>query len=138
MLARLRALDPYRADLLLAGAFLVEALVELVVLVPDDTPRRGAMALVIVVLAAILAIRRRSPVAAALVVMPLFVGYETLDPDYTDKMISPFFVMVLVLYGVGRHLEGRIVPALTLYGCAFMVLSTPASRASCTTSSLTR
>ena len=60
--------------------------------------------------------------------MPLFVGYETLDPDYTDKMISPFFVIVLVLYGVGRHLEGRIVIALTLYGCAFMVLSTALER----------
>ena len=37
-------------------------------------------------------------------------------------MVSPFFVMLLVLYGVGRHLEGRIVLVLALYGCAVVMV----------------
>ena len=41
MLARMRAIDPFRADLLLAAFFLVEALAELVFLVPDDAPHTG-------------------------------------------------------------------------------------------------
>ena len=116
MLARLRALDPYRADLLLAGAFLVEALVELVVLVPDSAPDKWVMALIIAGLAGTLAIRRRFTIAAAIAVMPLFTAGNALDLAYVDHMVSPFFVMLLVLYGVGRHLEGRIVYALGAYG----------------------
>jgi hypothetical protein len=40
MLARLRAMDPFRADLLLAAAFLVEATTELLLLVPDDASHK--------------------------------------------------------------------------------------------------
>jgi signal transduction histidine kinase len=124
MLARLRAMDPLRVDLLIAAAFLVEALVELVVLVPDDAPRKGVMALVIVGLAACLAARRRSPIAVAIAVMPLFAAANVMDKAYIDHMVSPFFVMLLALYGVGRHLEGRAIWLLTAYAGVVMVIST--------------
>ena len=124
MLARLRALDPYRADLLLAVVFLVEALIELVVLVPDSAPDKWVMALIIVGSAVTVAIRRRFTIAAAIAVMPLFTAGNALDIAYVDHMVSPFFVMLLVLYGVGRHLEGRIVYVLTAYGAVWMAIST--------------
>jgi signal transduction histidine kinase len=124
MLARLRALDPYRADLLLACAFLVEALCELAFLVPDDAPRKWLAALAIVGNALCLVNRRRTPVLAALAVMPLFVITNSLGTQYLDHLITPFFVMLLVMYGVGRHLDGWIVVALSLYGAAGMVVST--------------
>jgi len=124
MLARLRAMDPFRADLVLAAAFLVEGLVELLVLVPDDAPRKGIMALVVAGLAACLAVRRRFAIASAIAVMPLFLAGNVMDATYIDHMVSPFFVMLLVLYGVGRHLEGRAVPLLAAYGTAFMLTST--------------
>jgi hypothetical protein len=58
MLARMRALDPFRADLLLAGAFLIEALIELAVIVPDDAPHPALAVLLIAVVASALAVRR--------------------------------------------------------------------------------
>jgi signal transduction histidine kinase len=124
MLPRLRAMNPLRLDLLLAAVFLVEALIELAVLVPDDAPRNGAVALIIVGLAACLALRRRAPVAAAIAVMPLFLAVNAMDTVYVDHMVSPFFVMLLVLYGVGRNLAGRAVPLLTAYASVWMVIST--------------
>ena len=62
MLARLRALDPLRADLLLAGLFFVEALLEVLFLVPDGHRRQvAAVVLLVAALAVALAIRRRLP-----------------------------------------------------------------------------
>jgi signal transduction histidine kinase len=123
MIARLRAMDPFRADLLLAAAFLVEALVELVVLVPDGAEHDLEAALLIVATAGMLAIRRRSPVAAALVAVPLFAAYNALGTDYLDHTISPFFGALVAFYGVGRHLDGRIVWVLAAYAAAGIALS---------------
>jgi len=124
MLARLRAMDPFRADLLLAALFLAEAFAELFVLVPDGTPYKGAMALIVLAHAFCLAIRRRFTIVAAILVMPLFTIGNVLDTAYVDNMISPFFVMLFVLYTVGRHLEGRVVWLLTAYAMTWMVVST--------------
>lgn len=125
MLARLRALDPRRADLLLAAAFVVEALIELAVLVPPDADRPWALALFVAVLAFAVAVRRRSPALALLVAMPAFVGANALGPDYVEHMVSPFFALLLVLFGVGWYLEGRTVWLLTAYaiGCQWIVQS---------------
>ena len=117
-------MDPLKADLLLAAAFAVEAFVELIVLVPDGTPYKGAMALLIVAHAGCLAIRRRFTIVAALAVMPLFTIGNVVDTAYVDSMVSPFFVMLFVLYTVGRHLEVRTVWLLTAYGMGWMVVST--------------
>jgi len=124
MLARLRAMDPFRADLLLAAAFTAEAFAELLLLVPEGTPYKGAMALIILAHAACLGIRRRHTILAALLVMPLFMVGNVIDTAYVDNMVSPFFVMLFVLYTVGRHLEGRIVWWLTGYAAAWMITST--------------
>jgi signal transduction histidine kinase len=117
-------MDPFRADLLLAAAFLVEATAELVLLVPDDASYKWLAAIAIAGNAVCLAIRRRSPVLAALAVMPLFVLGNSLGKDFVDHLVTPFFVMLLVMYGVGRHLEGRTVWLLTAYGAVAMVIST--------------
>jgi signal transduction histidine kinase len=115
MLARMRALDPLKADLLLAAVYLVEASAELVLLVPDDAPHTGVAILALFVGAFTLAIRRRWPVVAALVGVPVQLLAEALGRDYVDHMVSPFFAVLLVLYGIGRHVEGRAVPALGVY-----------------------
>jgi signal transduction histidine kinase len=124
MLARLRAMDPSRADLLLAAAFAVEAFAELFLLVPEGTPYTGGMAVLIVADASCLAIRRRHTILAAIVVMPLFTVGNVIDTAYVDNMVSPFFVMLFVLYTVGRHLEGRVVWLLTAYSAAWMITAT--------------
>ena len=71
MLARLRALDPFKADLLLALVFFVEAVGEIVVLVPDRAKYEGVAVLLVAVEAAALAFRRRYTVIAVLAVMPI-------------------------------------------------------------------
>jgi len=120
MLARLRALDPFRADLLLACAFLVEALVELIVLVPSGAPHQAAALGLIVLAAFTLAIRRRWTVAAVLLAVPVQLLANTLGREYIDHLVTPFFAILLVLYSLGRHLEGRIVPALGAYAVVVM------------------
>ena len=121
MLARMRALDPFKADLLLAAVFLVEALGELVVLVPDGAPHRWGAALLIVVEAAALALRRRYTVLAVLVVMPFHVLAYQLGSAYSDHLVTPFFVVLLMLYTIGRHLEGPAMLALGVYAGGFLL-----------------
>jgi MYXO-CTERM domain-containing protein len=120
MLARLRALDPFRADLLLACAFLVEATVELIVLVPDGAPHQAAAFGLIVLAAFTLAIRRRWTIAAVLLAVPVQLLANTLGREYIDHLVTPFFAILLVLYSLGRHLEGRIVPVLGAYSVVVM------------------
>jgi signal transduction histidine kinase len=117
----MRALDPYRADLLLAVVFLVEALVELVVLVPDGAPHRWGAALLIVAEAAALAVRRRYTVLAVLAVMPVQLLAYQLGSTYADHLVTPFFVELLMLYTIGRHLEGPTMLALGVYAGAFLL-----------------
>jgi signal transduction histidine kinase len=121
MLARLRALDTYRADLLLAAALFVEGLLEVAFLLPEDTPRRGVVALLVAGLAACVAIRRRFPVVAPIAGMALFCAYPVLGNEYTENLVSPFFVALFLVYGIGRHLEGRAVWAAT--ACAVVLMS---------------
>jgi signal transduction histidine kinase len=123
MLARLRALDPFRADLLLAGAFLIEALGELVVLVPSDAPHHVAAAGLILVAAFTIAIRRRWTVLAVLLGVPVQIFANLLGREYVDHLVTPFFAILLVLYSLGRHLEGRIVPVLGVYSLVVMWIS---------------
>src|SRR3954470_16175779 len=123
MLARMRALDPFRADLILAAAFLVEALGELIVLVPDRATHDLAAVGLIVVTAFALAIRRRSPIVAALIAVPIQIAANGLGAIYIDHLVTPFFAILLILYGIGRHLEGRAVPALYAYSVVCMLIA---------------
>jgi signal transduction histidine kinase len=123
MLGRLRSLDPYRADLLLAALFFLEAVAEIVFLVPAGTPDKWAVVLLVAGLAGVMAVRRRLPALAVLVAMPLFILANSLSDEYINHMVSPFVATLLVLYGIGRHLEGRAVPLLTAYGVAGMWVS---------------
>jgi signal transduction histidine kinase len=115
-------MDPNRADLLLAAAVLVEGMVELAVLPPAGAPYRAGATAIVVVLAVAVAIRRRWTLVSALVGMPLFVAFSALGADYGDHMVSPFFVLVFLLYTFGRHLEGRALYAVVAYalGCALI------------------
>jgi signal transduction histidine kinase len=124
MLVRLRALDPFRADLLLAAVLLVEGFLEVAILVPDGSDNDGLVLLLVAGLAGCVAIRRRLPVIAALVGTLLFCVYPLLGQEYIDNLISPFFIALLLIYGIGRHLEGRVVWAVTAYACVMLTIFT--------------
>jgi signal transduction histidine kinase len=121
MLARMRALDPLKADLLLAAVFLVEALGELVVLVPDRAQHDWAAALLILVEAVGLALRRRYTIVAVVLVMPVQLIANQLGPEYTDSLVTPLFVILLMLYTIGRHLEGLAVPLMGTYAGVLLI-----------------
>jgi signal transduction histidine kinase len=112
MLARLRALDPLKGDLLLGAFLLVEGLLEVVLLLDEG---RGVAAVLVAMLAGCVAIRRRLPVVAPIVGLAIFAAFPALDQAYTEKLISPFFVTLLLIYGIGRHLDGRAMWAMTAY-----------------------
>jgi signal transduction histidine kinase len=122
MLARLRAMDPYRADLLLGAFLLVEGLLEVVFLLSEASP--GVAGVMVATLAGCVAIRRRLPVVAPMVALPIFAAFPALDQEYTENLISPFFVTLLLIYGIGRHLDGRAVWAVTAYAAVMLSVFT--------------
>jgi signal transduction histidine kinase len=124
MLARLRAMDPYRADLLLASVLLVEGLLEVVFLLPDATPREGLITVMVAGLAGCVALRRRLPAVAPLVGMAIFCAFPVAGQVYTENLVSPFFVALFLVYGIGRHLEGRVVWLLTAAAVVLMTIFT--------------
>jgi signal transduction histidine kinase len=124
MLARLRALDPFRADLLLASVLLVEGLLEVAFLLPDEAPHDGVIALMVAGMAGCVAIRRRLPVVAPLVGMALFCAFPAMGDQYTENLVSPFFVALFLIYGIGRHLEGRTVVLVTACAAVLMTIFT--------------
>jgi signal transduction histidine kinase len=123
MLARLRALDPFRQDLLLAVALFIEGMAELTFLVPDRADQDAYAVLLIAIAASTVAIRRRWPIVAALIAVPIQVAATQLGRDYVDHLVLPFFAILLILYGIGRHLEGRIVWVLYVYACVVMAIA---------------
>ena len=123
MIARIRALDPLRADLLLAGVFLVEVLLEIFLVVDDGGGLRWLAVVMALALAAALAIRRRSPIGAALFGVPFFLVYNQLPEAYINALVSPFFAVLILVYGIGRHLDGRPLVLMTGYSIAIFVVS---------------
>jgi signal transduction histidine kinase len=123
MLARLRALDPFRADLLLAAALFLEQLLELAVLPPEGAPNLGWAVAFCFVLCLSVAIRRRWPLVSAAVAMPLFIGFSGLGAEYGDHMISPFFTLLFLLYTYGRRIEGRALYAVLVYALGCVMIS---------------
>lgn len=116
MLARLRALDPLRADALLAALFAVEVTLELIFLVPAGTggmPGAGATVAAGVVA---VAVRRRFPLTSILAGWLVFAAFNVLLPAaYGDKMVSPFFAVIFLCYSSGRNLpDARTVFAFVL------------------------
>jgi signal transduction histidine kinase len=119
----MRALAPFRADLLLAVALLLEQLLEMAVLVPDGAPHHGWALAFTVTLCAAVAIRRRWPIVSALVSMPLFVGFSALGIAYGDHMVSPFFTLLFLLYTYGRYIDGRALYPVLAYASVCALIS---------------
>jgi signal transduction histidine kinase len=106
VVARLRAMDPMRADLLLAAVLLVEAELEVLLFV-DGKPHAGAAAVVMIPIAAALALRRRAPVVAVALMMAAVVAIQPLGRGVNDNIYLPVFVTVVVLYSAGRYAGER-------------------------------
>jgi signal transduction histidine kinase len=128
MLARMRAIDPFRADLLLAAVFFLEVIGELVFLVPDGAQHTRAALALNLALGFAIAIRRRWPIVSALVAMPLLIGFNALGSDYADHTVSPFLAELFLLYSMGRNIEGSALYWVLAYAvvCSLISLTTDA------------
>ena len=71
-----------------------------------------------------MALRRRFPAAAPLVGMALFCSFPIAGQVYTEHLVSPFFVALFLVYGIGRHLEGRVVWVVTACAAVLMTVFT--------------
>jgi signal transduction histidine kinase len=104
--ARVQALPPGRADLLLAGAFLLETQVELSFL---DAPTGTVLAArgLTLVMALGVAARRRAPLVAAALVYAALTGMEQLGDATNTSLVGPYTSAFIVSYTIGANLEGR-------------------------------
>jgi signal transduction histidine kinase len=104
--ARVQALPPGRADLLLAGAFLLETQVELSFLDASTGTVLAARGLVLAMALGVAA-RRRAPLVAAAVVFAALTGLEQLGDQANTSLVGPFASAFIVSYSIGANLEGR-------------------------------
>jgi signal transduction histidine kinase len=114
--ARVQALPPGRADLLLAGAFLLETQVELSFLDASTGTVLAARALTLVMAFGVAA-RRRAPLVAAALVFAALTVMEQLGDATNTSLVGPFVSAFIVSYSVGANLEGRALAA----GVAWLV-----------------
>jgi signal transduction histidine kinase len=114
--ARVQALPPGRADLLLAGAFLLETQVELSFLDASTGTVLAARGLT-AVMALGVAARRRAPLVAAALVFAALTVMEQLGDATNTSLVGPFISAFIVSYSVGANLEGRALAA----GAAWLV-----------------
>jgi signal transduction histidine kinase len=104
--ARVQALPPGRADLLLAGAFLLETQVELSFLDASTGTVLAARGLTLAMALGVAA-RRRAPLVAAALVFAALTAMEQLGGATNTSLVGPYTSAFIVSYTIGAHLEGR-------------------------------
>jgi signal transduction histidine kinase len=105
MHARVRALDPVRADAVLAALFVVASVIEIFAV-----PSAGDVAVTVVgavVAPAALAWRRRDPMLAAVIFAVPTALQAVAGGFLTRETTVQFLVAMLLLFSVGRYADGR-------------------------------
>jgi signal transduction histidine kinase len=106
MQARVQGMDPFRADIALAAAFVVAAVIE-----AFTVPSRGDNLPVTVVAAVLaqsaLAWRRRDPLLAAVVFAVPTALQAVAEGFLTQDTTVGFLAAMLLLYSIGRYGDGR-------------------------------
>jgi signal transduction histidine kinase len=123
LVARLRSLEAPRADALLALAFLAEAAIELVLLVPPDAPEPALAIACVLAVACGLALRRRMPAVAATAGFAGICGLTAISGVYPAHLISTYFAVLFLIYSAGRHLEDRRAIAVGVIAAAGQILA---------------
>ena len=104
--ARIRAIDPRTADVILAGLFAVAAVIESVL--SHSVAGHVGLAAVVGALAVgpSLALRRSKPIAAAAIFIGVLLGSDLLGPSVGDELATPFIAALVLFYSLGRYSEG--------------------------------
>jgi signal transduction histidine kinase len=105
LVTRLRRMDPYRADLLLAGVLLAEMTIE-VAFMPAAGHIRLAAWLVCLAEAAGVALRRRATLVGATLIAAGFLTLVSIVPENSDTLEVPWFLILIGVYSIGANLDG--------------------------------
>jgi signal transduction histidine kinase len=101
----LRALDPFRADMLLAALFVVATVLDLALIEKDQdrwiTIVAGALAV------SGIAFRRRDPLLASVIFVVPALIQALLGGYLTGDTTAPFVALILLFYSAGRYASGR-------------------------------
>jgi signal transduction histidine kinase len=121
LIARVRALPPYRLDALIGAAVYLEICAEVVLM----TELRGSRLLFGLAIASsfglAIALRRRAPLAAVPLATGGLVLGDLIGRELTDNVLLPFFVVVFVSYSAGAALEGARLAIAFLVGAVIIV-----------------
>lgn len=104
--SRIRAVDPFRADMVLAALFVVAGAIELYYLDSEGHSRPITVAAGVLALSG-LAFRRRDPLIAAVIFAVPTLLQAFLDGFLTKNSTAPFVAVILLLYSIGRYAEPR-------------------------------
>jgi signal transduction histidine kinase len=108
LVSRLRAMDPSRLDLLIAGVLVVVFELELLLLTPADASHRGLVAVLLALEGATFALRRRAPLVPMVATLGMLTALDAAHPIYVNSLYSPFLVAFIGIYSVGRHASPRM------------------------------
>jgi signal transduction histidine kinase len=120
LLDRLRRLEPRRLDLLVAVVAGAEMQLE-ALFVPEH---RVAIHLLVLMLAACLALRRRFPLTTFLFTMVPFVGVQAAGQAVTDHLFLPLFVAIFMCYSAAANSDSRWWWVAAPIGFGFGMLAT--------------
>jgi signal transduction histidine kinase len=130
LLARIRALQGWRADVALAAVVLAEGVLELSVVSGPAGESLLAIAAVSGIALAV-AMRRRWPIAAVGLGLAVVTGFEHVP--VSTHMQGPFLALGLLSYSLGRHVDERRLPlalVIAYAGSAIALATDPAAEGS--------
>ena len=104
--ARMRAVDPFRADMLLAALFVAATVLDLA-LIQKGGQDRGLTIVAGAVSVSGIAFRRRDPLLAGVITVVPGVIQALLGGYLTSDTTVPFVALILLFYSVGRYASGR-------------------------------
>lgn len=115
LLARVRAMDPYRLDALLAALVLADTQVEALLLDAGGATQLTAH-LIGIASAALVALHRRATWVAFLGSQLLFIAGQSQGEVITDGLVAPLFVFLFVNVSAAAQISGRrfwLVPIIS-------------------------
>ena len=104
--ARIRTIDPFKVDIVVAALFVVAGVIELALIDSEGHSRPVTIAAGVLCLSG-LAFRRRDPVVAAVIFSVPMVLQAFLDGFLTKNTNAPFVAVLLLLWSIGRYADAR-------------------------------
>jgi signal transduction histidine kinase len=122
VVSRLRAMDPWRLDVLIAAALIVEFELELALVVPAGAHHRALVAVALAVEGAAYALRRRAALVPMIVGLGLLTILNASQPAYSDHLFLPFISIFFAIYSAGRYTRAPVAAIALASGLALFAV----------------